>query len=177
MLIFYTILVVLSAVAVLAILAKRRNSKLLEHHPPKNFEAENFRPLFAPTDDELRAAAREEKARAEAKKADEARQILIEKAEKATEFARAWLLAPDRKKTIELFFLASESESAETFSEISENVIKLWRENRIENLTAQDLADLLDSHFRILPQQERTSGTLFWLKEEIQALRREVRGN
>lgn len=177
MLILYTILVVLSAVAALAILAKRRNSKLLEQNPPKNLNAENYRPLFAPTEDELRASAREEKALAEAKKAEEERRILIEKAEKVTEFASEWRIAPDRKRTIELLFLASGAESARTFSEISENVIKLWRENRIENLTAQDLADLLDSHFRILPQQERTSGALFWLKEEIQKLRREVRGN
>ena len=177
MLIFYTILVVLSAVAMLAILAKRRNSKLLEQNPTKNFEAENFRPLFAPTDDELRAFEREEKAKIEAKKLDEARRILVEKAEKVTEFAREWRLAPDRKRTIELLFLAAESESAGIFSEISENVIELWRENRIENLTARDLADLLDSHFRILPQQERTSGTAFWLREEIERLRREVRGN
>ena len=177
MLILYTILVVLSAVALLAIYTKRRNSNLLEQNPPKNFEAANFRPLFQPTEDDLRAAEREEKALAEAKKADEARRILEEKAEKASEFEKEWELAPDRKRTIELLFLASESENAEIFSEISENVIKLWRENRIENLTAQDLADLLDSHFRILPQQERTFGAAFWLKEEIQRLRREVRGN
>jgi hypothetical protein len=172
MLILYTILVVLSAVAMLAILAKRRNSKLLEQNPPKNFEVENYRPLFAPTEDELRAAAREEKAAIEAKKADDARRMLVEKSEKVTEFARQWRLAPDRKRTIELLFLASGAESARLFSEISENVIKLWRENRIENLEARDLADLLDSHFRILPQQERTSGAGFWLKEAIERLRK-----
>ena len=177
MLFLFTILVVLSAVAALAILAKRRNSNLLEQNPPKNFAAPNYRPLFAPTEDELRAEAREEKAEAEAKKAEESRLILVEKAEKVSELEKAWASAPDRKRTIELLFLASESENAETFSDISQNVIKLWRENRIENLTAQDLADLLDSHFRILPQQERTSGALFWLKEEIERLRSRVRGN
>ena len=177
MLYLFTILVVLSAVAALAIFAKRRNSNLLEQNPPKNFAAPNYRPLFAPTEDELRAAAREEKAQAEAKKADEARRILVEKAEKLSELEKVWATAPDRKRTIELLFLASESENAKTFSDISQNVIKLWRENRIENLTAQDLADLLDSHFRILPQQERTSGALFWLKEEIERLRSKVRGN
>jgi hypothetical protein len=177
MLILFTILVVLSAVAALAILAKRRKSNLLERNPPKNLSAASYRPLFQPTEDELRAEMREEKARAEAKKADEARRILVEKAEKVSAFAKEWQLAPDRKRTIELLFLAAENGNAKTFSEISENVIKLWRENRIENLTAQDLADLLDSHFRILPQQERTSGTLFWLKEEIERLRPGVRGN
>lgn len=155
----------------LAISAKRRKSLPLEQNPPKNLSAENFRPLFQPTEEDMRAFEREENARAEAKKAEEARRILVEKAEKLSEFEKTWRELPDRKKTIELLFLASESESAKTFSEISENVIKLWRENRIENLTALDLADLLDSHFRTLPQQERTSGTGFWLKEEIKNLR------
>jgi hypothetical protein len=161
----------------LAIFAKRRNSNLLEQNPPKNFAAENFRPLFQPTEDELRVLEREEKAQIEAKKADEARQVLIEKAEKASEFEKVWSASPDRKRTIELLFLASESGNAAIFSEISENVIKFWRENRIENLTALDLAELLDSHFRILPQQERASGAAFRLKEEIESLRSEARGN
>jgi len=177
MLILFTILVVISAVALLAISAKRRNSFPLEQNPPKNFEAENFRPLFQPSEDELRAFEREEKSNIEAKKAEEERRVLIEKSDKAFEFEKVWRKLPDRKKTIELLFLACESESSKTFSEISENIIKLWRENRIENLTAQNLAELLDSHFRTLPQQERTSGALFWLKEEIKNLRSEVRGN
>jgi len=161
----------------LAISAKRRKSLPLEKNPSKNFEAENFRPLFQPTKEDIRAFEREEKSNLEAEKAEKARRILIEKAEKLSEFEKMWRVLPDRKKTIELLFLASESKNAKTFSEISENIIKLWRENRIENLTALDLADLLDSHFRTLPQQERTSGVGFWLKEEIESLRSEVRGN
>ena len=113
----------------------------------------------------------------EAKKADAERRILARKIEKVSEFEKNWRVLPDRKKTIELLFLASQSENAKTFSEISENVIKLWRENRIKNLSASDLADLLDSHFRTLPQQERTSGIGFWLKEEVKNLRSESEEN
>jgi hypothetical protein len=177
MLILFTILVVLSAVATLGFYVRRRNSNLLEQNPPKNLAAESFRPLFEPTEAELRAFEREEKAQAEAKRLAEARRISEEKTVKVSEFERTWAQSPDRKRTIELLFLACETENAKIFSETSENVIKLWRENRIENLTARDLADLLDSHFRILPQQERISGALFWLREEIENLRREVRGN
>ncbi len=171
MLFLFTILVVLSAVAVLAISAKRRNFLPLEKNPPKTISAEHFRPLFEPTEDEMRAFEREESARRKTQAADEARRILADKTRKTTDFEKVWRVSPDRKRTIELLFLASQSQSAKTFSEISENVIKLWRENRIENLTARDLADLLDSHFRTLPQQERTSGVGFWLKEEIEKLR------
>ena len=171
MLFLFTILVVLSVIAVLAKFAKRRDSNLLEQNPTKNLSAENFRPLFQPTEEEMRAFELQEKAQAEAKKAEEARRILALRVEKLSEFEKAWSISPDRKKTIELLFLAAKSENAKTFSKISENVIKHWRENRIVNLRAQDLAELLDSHFRTLPQQERTSGTIFWLKEEIENLR------
>ncbi|MEP6903227.1 MAG: hypothetical protein ABJA66_15870 [Actinomycetota bacterium] len=177
MLFLFIILVVLSAVAVLAISVKRRNSNLLEQNPPKNLSAENFRPLFQPTVDEIYAFEQAEKLQIEAKKAEEARRILVEKIEKVSEFEKIWRASPDRKKTIELLFLASQSENAKTFSEISENVIKLWRENRIESLKAKDLAALLDSHFRILPQQERTSGAIFWLKGEIENLRSQSEEN
>lgn len=178
MLILFTILVVLSAIALLAtISAKRRNSLSSEQNPLKNFEAKNFRPLFEPTEAELRAFEQTEKARIAAEKAEETRRIFEEKAEKVAEFEKMWSAAPDRKRTIEFLFLAAQSENAKIFSDASENVIDLWRKNRIENLTAPDLADLLDSHFRILPQQERTSGAMFWLREEIERLRAEVRGN
>jgi serine/threonine-protein kinase RIO1 len=171
MLILFTILVVLSAVALLAISVRRRSSNLLEENPPKNLSAASFRPLFQPTKDDIRAFEREEKLQADAKKVEDARRILEEKFEKVREFEKVWRELPDRKKTIELLFLASQTESAKTFSEISGNVIKFWRENRIESLNSKDLADLLDSHFRTLPQQERTSGIGFWLKEEIENLR------
>jgi hypothetical protein len=171
MLIIFTILVVLSAVALLAKVVKRRNSFPLEQNPPKNLSAASYRPLFQPTEEEMRAYEREEKALAAAKKAEEERRIFVEKTEKAFEFEKIWSVSPDRKGTIELLFLAAKSENAQTFSKCAENVIKLWRENRIENLKALDLAELLDSHFRTLPQQERTSGVGFWLKEEIEKLR------
>jgi hypothetical protein len=33
----------------------------------------------------------------------------------------------------------------------------------------------MDSHYRLLPQAERSSGSLFWLKQEIAELNAEVR--
>lgn len=177
MLFLFTILVVLSAVAVLAISVKRRNSNLLEQNPPKNLSAETFRPLFQPTEEEMRAFERKKNLQIEAKERENARWILEEKTERVWELEKIWRVLPNRKKTIELLFLASQSESAKTFSEISEDIIQFWRENRIESLKARDLADLLDSHFRTLPQQERTSGAIFWLKEEIENLRSQSEEN
>lgn len=171
MLILLTILVVLSAGALLAVFVKRRNSNLLEQNPPKTLAAEHFRPLFQPTEDEIRAFEQAENAKLEANKLEEERRVFEEKIGRIYQFEENWRISPDKRKTVELLLLASNSESAEIFSQITESIIKLWRENRIDNLRANDLADLLDSHFRLLPQQERTSGACFWLKEEIKNLR------
>jgi hypothetical protein len=170
MLFLLTILVILSAVAVLAIFVKRLNSNLIEQNPPKTLSAETFRPLFQPTDEEIRAFERDEETKIEAKKAEEKRRVLAEKSEELTKFENAWRISPDRTTTASLLFMASQSESSKTFSEISENVIKVWQEQGIRNLSARDLAELLDSHFRTLPQQERTSGAIFCLKAEIENL-------
>ena len=137
----------------------------------------NFRPLFAPSEEDIRALERAEneaeKEHARENEREAGRQALLEKSALAKEFRSIWLNAPDRRGTAELLRLASMGENAETFSEISENVIKVWQDEKITGLTAADLADLLDSHFRLLPQQEMASGALFWLKQEIAALRRE----
>lgn len=171
MLFLLTFLVVSTAFVLLAIFVKRQISPSLPENQPKNLSAENFRPLFEPTEDEIRAFEQAEKRRIEAEKRENDRRILEAKAEQVREFQKDWQNLPNNRNTVQLLYLASQSENAKTFSETVENVIKLWRENRIKNLSATDLAELLDSHFRTLPQQERTSGTLFWLKEEIAELR------
>jgi hypothetical protein len=138
-------------------------------------EPPEFRPLFAPGEEELRALENEEKARAAESARAGAADVLRQKAETAQRYFAGWQNTPDKRTIGTALQLAAESESAKTFSEISENVIKTWQDKKIAGLAAADLADLLDSHFRTLPQQEMASGALFWLKQEIAALRREVK--
>ncbi len=88
------------------------------------------------------------------------------------EFEKVWRNEPNKQNTIELLRLAAESESAEVFSQTEENVIQVWHNEQAGGLSKKDLADLLDSHLRILPQQERLSGAVFWIKREIENLRR-----
>lgn len=171
MLILFTILAAFSALVVLALFAKRRKAHLLEQNNPKNLPAENYRPLFAPTDEEIRAFEREEKEKLLVEEREKARRLAEEEKEKIYELEKNWRVSPDKKRTVEMLFVAAEIGDAKMFGEISLNVIKLWREDKVENLPAKDLADLLDSHFRLLPQQERTSGVIFRLKEEIENLR------
>ncbi|MGI8639179.1 MAG: hypothetical protein ACR2MG_04425 [Pyrinomonadaceae bacterium] len=160
-----------SAVVGFSVYLKRRPKSLKSDNQTQFAELPPNRSLFTPADEEIRAFEREENAAMQAKEREEARRLAAEKIEKVHDCEKIWRISPDKRKTIELLRLSSESENAETFSKIAESVIKVWCEKQIENLTADDLADLLDSHLRTLPQQERTSGAIFWLKQEITDLR------
>jgi hypothetical protein len=141
----------------------------------------NLRPLFAPSADDVREQehiAREaEKELGREKEREAHRQELSEKVARAKDFQAVWQGAPERSSAGELFRLAAMTGSVETYSEISKNVIQIWHDKKIAGLTAAELAGLLDSHLRLLPQQEMASGALFWLKQEIAALRNEAEKN
>ncbi|HEX8637683.1 MAG TPA: hypothetical protein VF692_06460 [Pyrinomonadaceae bacterium] len=149
----------------------KRRSKSLAAVKRQQFDCAPPRSLFEPDAAELRAIERENEKSLLAKSAAQERHSKAEKAKAVRLFLEKWQTAPDKKTTAELLRVTASSESAEIFSEISENVVEIWRAGGIENLTAPDLADLLDSHFRLLPQQERTSGAIFWIKREIKKLR------
>lgn len=150
---------------------KNRRKSLDADNSKKFADAPPYRPLFAPSDEEIRVLESEKKAELAAEQSENEQISAASKIAKVEDYREIWRLSPDKSKTIELLKLASETADAEKFSEIAENVIQVWRENRVDNLNAADLAVLLDSHLKILPQQERFSGAIFWLKEEIKNLR------
>ena len=160
-----------TAIAVFYFYIKPRNQLDTSENHKQFDEPLPYRSLFEPTDEQIRVLEREEEQKLQTLENEKAEQVLIEKREKVLAFQNEWMIAPDKRKTVELLRLTTLCENAEIFSQISQSVIKLWRANKIENLTAPDLADLLDSHFRTLPQQERTSGVGFLLKQEIAELR------
>ena len=165
------IVVGISAVVAFSIYLKRRNKSLDTANLKQFNEPPPYRPLFAPTDEEIRALEREEQKKLEAEQKEAEREISFEKAENVREFEKIWRGEPTKQNTIELLRLATASESAEVFSQTAENVIQVWHNEQAGGLSKEDLAELLDSHLRILPQQERTSGAAFWLKQEIEKLR------
>ena len=132
-----------------------------------------YKSLFAPNDAENFLFEQVEQLKAETEKAESANKDLLAKAERLSELNKIWLENPNKKNTIELLFLAAQSESAKTFGETAKSVIRVWRSGKLKGLTAHDLAQLAESHLWLLPQQERTSGAVFWLKQEIADLRRE----
>ena len=128
-------------------------------------------------DEDIRALEREEQTKndeeqKEAERKEVESKIVFENAEKVREFEKIWRGEPTKQKTIEFLRLAAMSESAEIFSQTAGNVIQVLLNEQAGGLSKKDLADLLDSHLRILPQQERLSGAIFWIKREIERLRR-----
>lgn len=170
MLFLFIILTIISAVITISLLSKSRKTlnsseiKEIQEPPP-------YRSLFEPDEAEIHAFEREERARLKALEEQKREDLLVRKKERVYEFQKIWSEASNVKNTLELLTLASSSENGNLFFEIAENVLSFWKGDQIKNLSAKDLADLLDSHFRTLPQQERTSGAMFRLKEEIAELR------
>lgn len=171
--IFFVMVIAVGAAAVLgfSFYLKRRTHSLAAINRQQFDESPPPRSLFEPDAAELRAIERENEKRISAKTAAQERHSKAEKAKAVRLFLEKWQTAPDKKTTAELLRRAAMSESAEIFSETSESVVEMWRANRIENLNAPDLADLLDSRFRFPPEQERTSGAIFWIKREITKMR------
>jgi hypothetical protein len=165
-----------SAVIGFSIHTKRKNESLAAKNQ-RQFadDVRPYRSLFEPDEAELRASEREAQLKVEAERKQAEQNILFERTKEAREFETIWRAKPTRKNTIELLRLASETESAEIFSQTAESVIQIFHSQNEQSggLSKQDLADLLDSHLRTLPQQESMSGACFWIKREIKNLRAE----
>ncbi len=173
MLFLLTILVVLAAVVSIAVLLNfKKNRQTLSPNNPKELEMPKFRSLFEPDEAEIRAFELEEKAKETAKKLEEFNQQLAEKSGKVREFQTVWQDLPNKKNTIELIQIASQSESGEIYSAVATEILEFWKEGKIVDLSAHDLADILESHFWLLPSEQRTSGVKFGLHQELAGLRR-----
>jgi hypothetical protein len=175
MLLFFTTFLLLLAGISLAVLVKRLVSpKVLdENQPPRNLAAENYRRLFEPTDEDIRQFEAEEKAQLAAKRADDERLISEEKLVNLEKLRQNWHESSNKAATIELLYRASQTKNGEAYLETANIVLEAWQTGYISDLTADDLAHLLDSHFWLLPTHERTPGVSFRIQQEIAGLRRE----
>ncbi|MFT3742941.1 MAG: hypothetical protein QM785_01480 [Pyrinomonadaceae bacterium] len=164
MLLLIAVLATLSAAFLLFRYAKRRDPELpvqqtISIEPPLN-----ARPLFEPTDEELRRESEEKAARAIARREYRAKA----KAREAVDSAlNDWRTDRTSKTAAELLRVATESRLEGAFSRAANEIIEDFRLSRFTGITESDLAALLDSHLRLLPAEERSSGELFWLKQEI----------
>jgi hypothetical protein len=173
MLLLFAIIVVLLVAVLSAFVIRRVRPELPEQKHRKQLNGEGLRPLFMPTDEELRAEEREKEEIRRAESRDEALKSQAKKLAKLEEFRQTWHDSPDKLGTIELLRAAAMTEDGNAYSETAEQVIETWAENKISGLDREDLAQLLESHFWLLPADKRTPGVSFRLKKEIADLRRE----
>ncbi|CAN5450355.1 hypothetical protein BH10ACI3_BH10ACI3_22610 [soil metagenome] len=171
MLYIIAVLAFLSAAFLLFRVTRRQDiplpvRNLISSEPPPN-----ARPLFAPSDAELKHDADEREARDIGRR--EYRANATDRA--AVDSALSvWRTEPDARSAGELLSVTAEKGLAGDFSRAAEEITTKFREQGIPGLTANDLAALLDSHMRLLSESERGSGAIFWLKQEVAKLRTDV---
>ncbi len=169
----FIIFVGLATVSVLVFYAIRRLWPHLSVSLPKSLPAaENFRPLFAPSENEIREDARNAADRIEAAGFEQGGRKKKETLAAIEEFRHVWRNNPDRTNTIELLYKASKSENGSIYLEVSEEIVHSWHARTLPELSGHDLAEVLEGQFWLVPAGERTPGVSFRLRKEIEGLRR-----
>jgi hypothetical protein len=169
MLFILTILFVLVAAVAVTVFVKRRIERdLIESNQPKNLMDTNLRPLFAADVEEVRGS---EAADGDIVEAEVVNDDQEKKLAKLEELRQAWGANPDKRNTIELLAAAAETGVGEMYAGVAGEVAGRFRKRELTEISAADLADLLETHLWLLPPKERMSGEGFLVKQEISELR------
>jgi len=171
MLLLFAVVGIVSAVVLLISYRWWRDNGSVKELGFDNSAPREFRSLF---DEELKAFESEEKAKATFEIERKQEHEIAERAAAAERCRVAWSLTPNLQNTIELLSLAAQYGKADVFSDTAGEIITTFRKNGITGLSARQLAELLESHYRLLPAAERSSGELFLLKRSIAELAAEA---
>jgi len=87
---------------------------------------------------------------------------------------RSWSAAPNRSGTARALHLAALSDDANTYQETVEKALGLWREQKLADISPQELRALFDGEFWVLSSRTRSSGAGFVLKRTLASARREL---
>jgi DNA repair ATPase RecN len=166
MLVIFTV-VILIAAAIIIFVRRQTRTPLLDDQTPKYLNGESLRPLFAPDEEELRALELAEEESAKEQAAEQAREAYEKRLASFEEFRQTWRELPSRANTVELLFRASELERGEVYLDTIDELLH----KRSDVFTNDEIAQLIESHFWLLPQRERTPGVTFTINRELAALR------
>ena len=86
----------------------------------------------------------------------------------------SWKHSPDRAGTAKALHFAALSDNAELYRTTVETALRLWRKQKLVNLSAAELRALLDGEFWGLSAGVRSSGAGFVLKQTLAGARREL---
>jgi len=168
MLLLIAVLALLSAAFLLARFARRQTNQLTDQNTVLPLPPFGARPLFEPTDGEIRL---EEKAK-EAREVARREYSASAEARAAVDAALSEWRNDHRPATAaKLLAITAESGDESDFARAAEEIVKVYRESGIAGVDDSDMAALLDSHIRLLSGGKAGSGALFWLKQEVARLR------
>jgi hypothetical protein len=170
MLLLFAVLGLVAAAVVLISYLARQNRDPVGDSPVQTLPPANLRPLFAPTDDDLRKFERDERAKITDNAEETRARTAAERGVEIVSLTSDWASSPNKQTAIDLIHLAADHGDAEIFAGTATEIIRVFRSTGINGLAVGDLAALLDSHCRLLPAGEQSSGELFWLKQEIARL-------
>jgi hypothetical protein len=171
MLILLTILVLAAAASAFIYFFIKDNSErqLVSGDIGSLPESTHLRPLFEPSDEELRAEAH---AAEQLAVLDEAVLNFENERKQLVEFRnrlRSWQVAPNTPEIGELLELACIN--GESFAVAAETITREFLNGRINGLSAVEFAQLLESHFWLLSAEEREPAVSFRIRETIRELR------
>lgn len=92
----------------------------------------------------------------------------------AAKFIESWKRSPDRGSTAKMLHVAALAGEAGVYQQAIETVVQLWRDGRVPSLNADELRQLVESEYWLLPAESRNSGAGFVLKRTLARLRREL---
>jgi hypothetical protein len=93
----------------------------------------------------------------------------------AAKFIESWKRSsPDRGSTAKVLHVAALAGDAGVYQQAVETTFQLWRDGRVPSLSADELRQLVESEYWILPAESRSSGAGFVLKRTLARLRREL---
>lgn len=168
MLLTFAVFAVLAAALLLFRITKRHDIEISEPISTELGPPPNARPLFAPTDEELRLETEEKEAQAIARREYRSRAAARKKVDDALS---AWRENGDSASAARLLRVTAEDGLEGDLDKAASELIRKFHESGIPGLTNNDLAALLDSHIALLSNTERASGAIFWLKQEVAKLR------
>ena len=92
----------------------------------------------------------------------------------ATKFIENWKHAPDRSGTAKMLHVAALAGDAELYQQAIETAAQFWSGGRIPALSADELRQLVESEYWLLPAECRNSGAGFILKRTMTRIGREL---
>jgi hypothetical protein len=92
----------------------------------------------------------------------------------AEKFIESWKASPDRNSTAKMLHICALAGSASVYQAAIEAAYQFWRDRRLEQISAIELRQLIESEFWLLAPAVRNSGAGFVLKRKLAQLRRKL---